>query len=123
MDEEPYRLPFAHFSNRRLSTAASSFPSETEHVSRGADRSTLGLTAMQDLERGMKRVDSILVDDMSITGQDLLGFIGVCFGATSCVGADTAREYPARVGATLWARPHSREDPKEKLPPVGVAAM
>ena len=67
VDDEPNRLPFVHFSNRRPSTAASSFPSETEHVFRGADGSTLGGSALQDLERRMRRVDSILLDDMPIT--------------------------------------------------------
>ena len=40
---------------------------------RVADGSTLGGSASQDLQQRMTGVDFILVDEMSIIGQDLLG--------------------------------------------------
>ena len=44
---------------------------------RVADRSTLGGSALQDLQQRMTGVDFILVDEMSMIGQDLLGFMSI----------------------------------------------
>lgn len=63
MDEEPDRFPFAHFANRRPSIAASSYPPETEHVE-APTGARLGLRPCRIFSAD---------DEMSITGQDLLG--------------------------------------------------
>lgn len=91
----------------------------SQRRARGADPSELSSRTLEDLQRRTRAVDFILVDEFSMIGQALLGFMSIR-------GKQAVRGRPGALSTlqALFGGPNLIlvGDPAQ-LPPVGAAAM